>query len=597
MSRNIRDAIWCVAFVVIASILLSQTDAVETWVRVTRPIEAWELDEVPVVIFAVLLAATWYAYRRLQDSRREVVRRQEIEGDLIESQALTRQVIDAVPALVAYIDRDLCYQLNNRRYEAWYGLSREAIRGQAVASIMHPTSFEAVRPLMERALRGETVESVDQLRNWGGEERFAQINYLPRIDEDGVVHGFFVHVMDVTARKRAEIALQVAKEEAEAANAAKSRFLAAASHDLRQPLHAVRLLVEAMKMERDRERQIEILGNVRAGIESMGGMLNALLDVSEIESGAIKPQHQDIELAPILENLAARAASRSEAGGLTFRFVPCSGRVHSDPKLLERIVENFLDNALRYTHEGRILLGCRRRGDRLRIEVWDSGIGIPGDALKLIFEEYYQLDNPSRDRTKGLGLGLALVKRLANLLGHEIDVRSMPGKGSLFAVDLPLASAAAETPEAASDSGKIRDIAGQRILLVEDDENVAEAARQLLLYWGLEVHVATTGDAALVLIRDRLVYPNLVIADYRLPQGESGLDLVQRIRDMLDDPLPAVVVTGDTSAGLADKVAARDCALLHKPVKPDVLRFLLCDLLAGSVPNRAPTPAPASRQN
>ena len=580
MTRAQKDALHATAFVAAMTLLLGQIDAFEAWLELTRSNEDWELDELPGVALAAALAGFWFAHRRLGETRQELARRRAAERELLESRDLTRQVIDAVPALVSFIDSDLRYRLNNRRYETMTGRPRDEIQGQPVETVMHPASYRDARPLMLRALEGETIESVEQIRTWGGEERYAQINYVPRRTETGAVEGFFVHVMDVTARKRAELDMRRLKEDAERANAAKSRFLAAASHDLRQPLHAVRLLIEAIEMEKDRERMLEILGSIRTGIESMGGMLNALLDVSEIESGSITPARQDVPVQSVLESLADRVEHRAAAGGLDFRFVPSSAHVHSDPKLLERIVENFLDNALRYTAEGRILLGCRRSGDHLRIEVWDSGIGIPGEALKLIFEEYYQLDNPARDRAKGLGLGLALVNRLATLLGHEIDVRSTPGQGSLFAVKVPLANPETASEMEAAAPGLIEDLAGRRVLLVEDDPSVAEAARQLLEYWGLEVRAAGSAEAALATIRDRHIFPNLVIADFRLPQGESGLDLIEQIRDVLGDRIPGIVITGDMEPALAETAESRGCVLLRKPVQPEVLRFHLCYMLA-----------------
>jgi len=384
---------------------------------------------------------------------------------------------------------------------------------------------------------------------------------------------------DITERKHTEQALQSAKEDAERANAAKSRFLAAASHDLRQPLQALGLLVEAQGHETEPEEHRSIVDAMRHAVSSMGSMLNALLDISQLDAGAIQPDVRDFDVGRFLEEMARFAAPLAEAKGLDFRLVPSHATVRSDPALLGRIVENLLSNAVRYTAAGRVLLGCRRRGNKLRIEVWDSGIGIADEHVGRIFEEYYQLGNPARDRAKGLGLGLAIVERTARILNHKVEVRSHPDKGSLFAIEVAVGTPAAKDAIRSESPSEHGSIAGHRVMVVEDDTLVMEWTMRLLRSWGLEIETARDSTSALQLIKEASFVPRIIIADYRLPGGTNGLELVAMARAASGQHTPAVITTGDTSPELSRACAEADCALLHKPVAPAKLRSLLRWLL------------------
>jgi two-component system CheB/CheR fusion protein len=315
--------------------------------------------------------------------------------------------------------------------------------------------------------------------------------------------------------------LEAAKQQAEQANLGKSRFLAAASHDLRQPLQTISLLHEILAKKVKDETTLNLVGRLDETVSTMSSMLDTLLDINQLEAGIVRREMVDFPINAVLEHLRTQFGFHAAAHGLGWRVVPSSLSVRSDPRLLEQMVRNLLSNAVKYTNKGKILLGCRQRGDKLRIEVWDTGIGIPEEELTAIFGEFHQLDNPARERSKGLGLGLAIVERLADLLGHAVDVRSRPGKGSVFAVEVPLLGrdtpawqprhVAPEATESAHQSGAI--------LVVEDDPSVREMLALLLEGEGHHTTTAEDGRKALEFAMQGTIRPDLLVADYNLPKG------------------------------------------------------------------------------
>ena len=259
---------------------------------------------------------------------------------------------------------------------------------------------------------------------------------LPYHTHDDRVEGVVITFTDITERKRTARALEAAMQRAELATAAKSRFLAAASHDLRQPLQTLELIQGLLAKKAQGETTQELVAMLKPTLSAMSGMLNTLLDMDQIDTGTIKVEIRDFRINDLLGRLRDEFTYHADARGLTFHVVSCGLSVRSDPRLLERIVRNLLSNALKYTERGKILLGCRRRGGALSIEVWDTGVGIPDEELLKIFEEYHQIDNPARERALGLGLGLAVVQRLGKSLGHRIRVHSRVGKGSVFSIEV-----------------------------------------------------------------------------------------------------------------------------------------------------------------
>lgn len=371
-------------------------------------------------------------------------------------------------------------------------------------------------------------------------------------------------------------AAERARQEAEASNRAKSQFLAAASHDLRQPLHALGLFVAALN-EKVRSREVrDLVQHINASVESLEALFNELLDISRLDAGVIRPNPTAFPIQTLLGRLGAdyeALAAEKELGLMVF---PCDAVVVSDPSLLERILRNLLSNAVRYTHQGRISVECRRRGDTLRIDVWDTGIGIPADQHQRIFEEFYQVGNPERDRRRGLGLGLAIVRRLAQLLGHRLDMSSTVGGGSVFSVEIPLGQdVCAESPAACAQALSPASLAGRCIVVVDDERAVREGMESLLRGWGCRVITAGSAAEALQQLDAASGAPDLVIADYRLRDGENGIDAIRCLQTALGSSVPAILITGDTAPSRLNEAAASGYPLLHKPVRPAKLRALI----------------------
>jgi signal transduction histidine kinase len=382
--------------------------------------------------------------------------------------------------------------------------------------------------------------------------------------------------------------LRSKKEEAETATRAKSRFLAAASHDLRQPIHALGMFVARLaQLPHDRETR-HLIANLEASVRAMQDLLDALLDISRLDADAVRVQLQPVPLAPLFEQLRGALMPVATDKGLRLRVRDSALWVQSDPTLLHRILLNLVSNALRYTGHGGVLVGCRRSrgGSHLWLEVWDTGVGIPAEHQQDIFREFYQIGNPERDRSKGLGLGLNIVDRTARLLGHELKLCSVPGHGTRFRLELPLAPAgdlqalmAAEQPQ------QLVDVRGLRILVIEDDRQSAQALRGLLDSWGCVVAVVEGLQGALTVVDGGFV-PDLVLSDFRLRAGESGMQTLQTLRTQLERPFPACLMSGDTDPELIQACRDAGLPLLHKPVRPAKLRTLIRRLAR-------PQPAPS----
>jgi len=380
-----------------------------------------------------------------------------------------------------------------------------------------------------------------------------------------------VRIDDATA----EMARQ--KEAAEQANLAKSKFLAAASHDLRQPLHALGLFTASLKQLLGTQEQLALAEKIEASVNAQEEMFNALLDLSRMEAGNLKPQVQSFALQNILDRIARDYAAQAREKGLRLAVRPCPYGVRSDPMLLARILSNLVNNALRYTSRGGIVVAARKRGDRVRVQVWDTGIGIDVADLPHIFEEYFQVGNAARNRREGLGLGLNIVQRLCRLLGHSIEVRSCQGRGSVFSLTLPRV----DEPGLERRHLPGRDWSRfdrQWVVVIEDDADARDALNGLLTGWDMNVVAAENADIALAAVPADLT-PDLVISDFRLAHGENGIASIARLRRTWGETLPALLISGDTAPESMAAMAASGLAVLHKPVRPAKLRALLRNLL------------------
>jgi two-component system, sensor histidine kinase len=374
------------------------------------------------------------------------------------------------------------------------------------------------------------------------------------------------------------------KAAAEEANLAKSRFLAAASHDLRQPVHALGMFVGALgvrDLDGESRRLVEAIEN---SVEAMDNLFVSLLDVSRLDAGVVEPARRNFKVAPALERVCRELAAEADGKSLRLTLVPSSAAVYSDPVLLERILRNLVANAVRYTDAGRVIVGCRLKGSpvpsHLSIEIWDTGRGIAETQREKIFEEFFQIDNPERDRSKGLGLGLAIVRRLSALLACPVELSSTPGKGTCVKVRAPLAPRSAivgveersETPVVAPRP--------RRIYVIDDEAAVREGMRSLLESWGHDVVDAETGAEILARERAGEAAPDLVICDYRLRGDESGIEVINALRERCGRELPAMLITGDTAPDRLVEARRAGFVLLHKPVPAGKLRAALGNLMS-----------------
>jgi two-component system, sensor histidine kinase len=370
-----------------------------------------------------------------------------------------------------------------------------------------------------------------------------------------------------------------AREAAEEANVAKSRFLAAAGHDLRQPLHALGFFVDALQEQSLPPDGRVVVGNIRRSVDAMEDLFNSLLDVSRLDAGIVRPRIATIPLAPLMERVRLEYEPVARQKDLTLSVVRNSLFVRSDPVLLERVMRNLVANAVRYTDHGRIIFGARRSAGAVRIEVWDSGRGIPQDKHREIFQEFRQLDNPQRDRRKGLGLGLAIVERLVKLLDHSLELRSQLGKGSVFAVSLPRGRREEFVPGEAD--GQIvvdRDVANSLILVVDDEPDVRDSMLALLGKWRCEVIAAESCSEMLGKLVSIKRMPDLIVSDFRLQGDENGIDVVARLREEFNAQVPALLITGDTGMEQLREAEESGLHVLHKPLNPSRLRALIANL-------------------
>jgi two-component system, sensor histidine kinase len=358
---------------------------------------------------------------------------------------------------------------------------------------------------------------------------------------------------------------------------AKSRFLAAASHDLRQPLHALTLFVTQLRGEKNRVEKTRLIGRVDAAVAAMNELFNELLDISRLDAGVLVPSISQFPVNQLLDRIEMTFAAAAREKGLRLRVVSHGAWVSSDFILLERILLNLLSNAVRYTEAGGVVVGCRRRAGALRIEVWDSGIGISQDQQRNVFGEFYQVPAVARDCRGGLGLGLAIVERLCRLLDHPIELTSTPGRGSHFFVSVPLTAAVASPallPQPAVDHA-----IGKSVVVIDDDALVLDGMRGVLKSWGCDVVTAISGDAALAALSEREQRPDIIISDYRLRDGKTGFDVIESIRRRFGTPIPAFLISGDTAPERLLEARASGYYLLHKPVLPMTLRSVVSQLL------------------
>jgi two-component system, sensor histidine kinase len=445
--------------------------------------------------------------------------------------------------------------------------------------IVHPDDRDGVRALLRSALQGTSGNDVEfRIVCKDGRTGWAAVSWQPMAGADGGNLGVRTSVRDISWRKDAEEALRLAKADAERADKAKSRFLAAASHDLRQPLQAVSMYVAALGRRELDESSKEILADIRTCLDASNELLEDLVDISRLDAGVVVPAFADVAIADLFEVLEKSFQREAEASKVDLRFFPRDLFVRADPRILGRIMQNLVSNALRYAERGRVLVGCRIRSGAAVLEVWDTGIGIPPEEQEKIFEEFYQVDNPARDRRRGAGLGLAIVRRKADLMGAQIVVRSQPGKGSMFSITLPISHGqdAVEIPTAGQAD---LDLDGRVVAIIDDEPHQLNALQSLLAECGGHVVAARSLVKLVTKIESLDAPPDLIIADYRLEEGTTGAAAIAALRFTIKRSVPAILITGDTAPERIVEAEASGCRLLHKPIDPALLAQTIHQML------------------
>lgn len=525
---------------------------------------------------------------------RDISKRKQAQEALRSEHELNESMINTAQHIVLLLDINGRIQRFNPYLEELTGWRLNEVQGKDWFDTFLPeNNRDRIRKRYDSALRGKrTRAGVNSIVTRDGHEIEIEWYDAPLTNADGQLIGLLCTGQDITERIRTEETLrqsheqlelyvrertndlEQAKQEAEQADASKSRFLAAASHDLRQPLQSIGMYLSVLSREKNLSAaQQEICEKIHTSLDTINKLLNALLDISRLESGAIVPEKKDFPLRDVMDWIITDNKQQAEEKGLQLEYYLCDSIVHSDPLLLERIIENFVNNAIRYTSQGGVTIECRPSFNTTVISVSDTGIGIPADELQLIFEEYYQLDNPMRDRHKGLGLGLSIARHIAGLLGHRLDVHSTQGQGSTFSIEIPLGKPAAKQAELQMTRPDVDEVQPLVILLVENDEAVADATIMLLKAANFKVYWTSSGDDALKHVTNG-ANPDVLICDYRLP-GEKGTEVIRSVRQAMDRNIPAILLTGDTSLKESKLAGLVKCTMLHKPVDANRLITLI----------------------
>ncbi|AQY67280.1 PAS domain-containing protein [Pseudomonas veronii] len=552
--------------------------------------------------------------------RAETLRREQAAAQKAqESERWIRLITDHVPALIGYLNADLVYEFTNKVYEEWYCWPRGMMLGQSLREVHSEQHCQRLDAYVSRALAGESVTFEFAETNINNQERYMLRSYVPNRLASGEVVGIFVLIRDITERRRTaealhqayqnlelrvaqrtseltslndqllreiderrrvESRLREAKLEAEQANLSKTKFLAAVSHDLLQPLNAARLFTGALLERREPQANETLVRNVSNSLEDVENLLGTLVDISKLDAGVIKADIAPFALSELLDNLAVEFTQLARSEGLELHFVGCSALVRSDIQLLARILRNLLSNAIRYTYSGRVVLGCRRQHQRLSIQVWDSGMGIAEDRLEEIFQEFKRGDVQRRDQDRGLGLGLAIVEKIAGILGHRITVKSWPGKGSMFAVDVPLSATAPKSlPQPSMSEPMLERLQGARVWVLDNDAAICAGMRTLLEGWGCRVVTALSEQDLARQVDNYHAEADLLIADYHLDDEQNGVDAVARINARRASPIPAMMITANYSNELKLQIRELGHTLMHKPVRPMKLKTAMSHLL------------------
>jgi len=504
------------------------------------------------------------------------------------SEVFFRNLLESAPDAMIIVDEHGQMALVNGQALRMFGYERREMVGQAVEILLPKTlrkshvgqrgSYEGapvLRPM------GQDLDLVGLRKD--GSEFPVEISLSPVSTDSGTYTSSVIR--DVTVRRQMEKDIKAAQEAAVRANKANSAFLAAASHDLRQPVQALSLLNGALRRTVTDERALLMVENQDASLTAMTNLLNSLLDISRLDAGAVKPEWEDFPMQRLIDRLSPEFGRQAQGKRLVFSSLSCAAIVRSDPNLLAEIVTNLVSNAIRYTGEGEVRMTCIERHGQCLLQVTDTGVGIEADQLDEIFREFYQCKTPGSSK-EGFGLGLAIVRRLADILEHRVEVESVPGKGSTFTVSVPVAvDGGSYVEDKGGDAAEIEAQGSGLVILIEDDVSVADAWGLLLEAEGYTVAIAASAREANTLIQHISEPPILLISDYHLLDGSTGVEAVSLIRAYYDSQIPAFIVSGDTSKVVKEARLLDNCTLMSKPV--DTARLLAAAhtaALSGSVP-------------
>lgn len=550
-------------------------------------------------------------------SYQDISQQKEVEEALIQSENNIRIYTDNVPALIAYFDTDLNYLFTNRAYEEAMGIDRNKVIGKAIYKVMNKQDYDQRSPFIRAALEGRRQSFELELPGKNRSFHYALVTYTPHLAESGEVLGFFALYQDITERRLMEIALQetnenleervrertlalselnsalfkenqvrakaeedmrLAKQQAEDANTSKTRFLAAASHDLLQPLNAARLFTSALANQVTEPELQKTTSHIDNSLKAAEELLSTLLDISKLDAGALQPKISHFPLKEILDPLKAEFSVMASNRELELHRIKTQAWVKSDPQMLRRILQNFLSNALRYTGEGRVLIGCRHLKDQLRIEVWDTGPGIPESRIGEIFQEFRRLDTPDKHNEKGLGLGLSIADRMSKVLNHPIQVHSTYGKGTVFSVTVPKVAAQKTTSNFLPGRRNFNTLENLKVLCIDNEPLILEGMQALLAGWKCQVRTADNQQQALSLVEQETT-TEIYLADYHLNDNKTGIQALKAIEAYLGESISGIIITADRTDEIADEVSEAGFLLLHKPVKPAALRAMITRLL------------------
>lgn len=506
----------------------------------------------------------------------------EAQIDLAAERARYVALFDLAPVAYLTVNTSGLILQANLAAASLLGVDRTTLLQRAFSAFMQSEGSDTFYLLSQRLLATGAPESGEVLMRRAGGLPFAAQLTCALIKRAGASTELLITVTDMTAHTQAR-ELRIKEETAQAASLAKSRFLVAASHDLRQPTHAMGLFIARLAQLTQDPPTRHLVDCLQASVRTLQDMLENLFDVSRFGTGSVQVQARPFPINEVFDQLRDGFAGAACDKGLCLRIRQSPAWLQGDPMLLHRILFNLVSNALRYTPQGSILVACRPATDasHARVEVWDSGVGIAEPHHEKIFEEFYQVENPERDRAKGLGLGLSIVAHTCKLLKLPLSMRSQPGCGTRFTLQMPVTQALPEWAQAAE--APVDTLSGRHIMLIKDDTAGRHAMASLLASWGCTVVVADGPERACELLQATPT-PDAVISDYRLRDGTNGIDVVRQLRQAASQPLAACLLSGDTDSHLKQWADDAGLALLHKPVRPAKLRSLLGHLCQHPVP-------------